>query len=80
MRYDKLLIQFFKKTNMVPIIKYGGESIMILVFFVAIGTGKILRIDVTMESAILNEIVLPSVGNLGFDRCWIFQHVKSTKE
>lgn len=39
----------FWEKNLVPTAKHGGGSIRICVYFVAAGTGEIVRIDGTMD-------------------------------
>lgn len=59
----------FEEKNLLPTIKHGASNIMIWKCFAATGTGKIICIDGTIDSAgyqaILNESLLSSVRKLG---------------
>lgn len=78
----KFLIWFLKR-NLLPTIKHGASNIMIWKCFAATGTGKIICIDGTIDSAgyqaILNESLLSSVRKLGLGHRQIFQEDNDPK-
>lgn len=56
----------FEEKNMEPIVKHGGGRIMIWVCFAAVGTGKIVRTDGTLDTVRYQR---SSVRKLDFGRC-----------
>ena len=68
----------YKEKNTVPIVKYGGGSIMFWGCFAASGTGCLECVQGIMKSEnyqrILGSTVQPSVRKLGLrPRSWVFQ-------
>lgn len=73
----------FQKKNIIPTVKHGGGSVMVLGCFAASGPGRLAVIDGTMNSAlyqkILKENVRPSVRDLKLKRIWVLQQDNDPK-
>ncbi|KAK3556132.1 hypothetical protein QTP70_005614 [Hemibagrus guttatus] len=73
----------FQKKNIIPIVKYGGGSVMAWGCFAASGPGILAVINGTMNSAvyqkILKENVRPSVCDLKLKRTWVLQQDNDPK-
>ena len=69
--------QAYEQKNTLPTVKHGGGSIMLWGCFASNGTGKLQRVQGTMNSLqyqeILEENVMESVTNLRLGRRWTFQ-------
>ena len=69
--------------NTIPTVKHGGGSIMLWGCFSSAGTGKLVRIEGTMDGAkyrgILDENLLESAMNLKLGRRFTFQQDNDPK-
>ncbi|KAK3554272.1 hypothetical protein QTP70_020132, partial [Hemibagrus guttatus] len=72
-----------RKRNIIPIVKYGGGSVMVWGCFAASGPGRLAVINGTMNSAdyqkLLKENVRPSVCDLKLKRTWVLQQDNDPK-
>ncbi|KAI4892626.1 hypothetical protein NFI96_034105, partial [Prochilodus magdalenae] len=75
--------QAYEQKNTLPTVKHGGGSIMLWGCFASNGTGKLQRVQGTMNSLqyqeILEENVMESVTNLRLGRRWTFQQDNDPK-
>lgn len=75
--------QAYEEKNTLPTVKHGGGSIMLWGCFASNGTGKLQRVQGTMNSLqyqeILEENVMESVTNLRLGRRWTFQQDNDPK-
>ncbi|KAI4904828.1 hypothetical protein NFI96_006812 [Prochilodus magdalenae] len=75
--------QAYEQKNTLPTVKHGGGSIMLWGCFASNGTGKLQRVQGTMNSLqyqeILGENVMESVTNLRLGRRWTFQQDNDPK-
>ena len=73
----------YDEKNTLPTVKHGGGSIMLWGCFASAGTGKLQRVQGTMNSLqyqeILDENVMQSVTNLRLGRRWTFQQDNDPK-
>ncbi|KAI5624964.1 hypothetical protein C0J50_15440, partial [Silurus asotus] len=73
----------YEEKNTLPTVKHGGGSIMIWGCFASAGTGKLQRVQGTMNSLqyqeILDDNVMQSVTNLRLGRRWTFQQDNDPK-
>ncbi|KAK3561767.1 hypothetical protein QTP86_013416 [Hemibagrus guttatus] len=73
----------FQKNNIIPTVKYGGDSVMVWGCFAASGPGRLAVINGTMNSAvyqkILKENVRPSVCDLKLKQTWVLQQDNDPK-
>ncbi|KAI4876531.1 hypothetical protein NFI96_000478, partial [Prochilodus magdalenae] len=75
--------QAYEQKNTLPTVKHGGGSVMLWGCFASNGTGKLQRVQGTMNSLqyqeILEENVMESVTNLRLGRRWTFQQDNDPK-
>uniref|UniRef100_A0A8C5LJZ5 Transposase n=1 Tax=Leptobrachium leishanense TaxID=445787 RepID=A0A8C5LJZ5_9ANUR len=75
--------QAYEEKNTFPTVKRGGGSIMLWGGFASAGTGKLQRVQGTMNSLqyqeILDDNVMQSVTNLRLGRRWTFQQDNDPK-
>ena len=75
--------QAYEQKNTLPTVKHGGGSIMLWGCFASNGTGKLQRVQGTMNSLqyqeILEENVMESVTNMRLGRHWTFQQDNDPK-
>ncbi|KAI4893104.1 hypothetical protein NFI96_020620, partial [Prochilodus magdalenae] len=75
--------QAYEQKNTLPTVKHGGGSIMLWGCFASNDTGKLQRVQGTMNSLqyqeILEENVMESVTNLRLGRRWTFQQDNDPK-
>lgn len=68
---------------LIPIVKYGGGSVMLWVFFSSKGPGNLVRVHGIMNALkyqdILNQNLLPSARKLKMGRHWVFQQDNDPK-
>uniref|UniRef100_A0A8C5QBW8 Transposase n=1 Tax=Leptobrachium leishanense TaxID=445787 RepID=A0A8C5QBW8_9ANUR len=73
----------YEEKNTLPTVKHGGGSIMLWGCFASAGTGKLQRVQGTMNSLqyqeILDDNVMQSVTNLRLGRRWTFQQDNDPK-
>uniref|UniRef100_A0A8C5QEC7 Transposase n=1 Tax=Leptobrachium leishanense TaxID=445787 RepID=A0A8C5QEC7_9ANUR len=73
----------YEEKNTLPTVKHGGGSIMLWGCFASAGTGKLQRVQSTMNSLqyqeILDDNVMQSVTNLTLGRLWTFQQDNDPK-
>uniref|UniRef100_A0A8C5QAL0 Transposase n=1 Tax=Leptobrachium leishanense TaxID=445787 RepID=A0A8C5QAL0_9ANUR len=73
----------YEEKNTLPTVKHGGGSIMLWGCFASAGTGKLQRVQGTMNSLqyqeILDDNVIQSVTNLRLGRRWTFQQDNDPK-
>uniref|UniRef100_A0A8C5M7V7 Transposase n=1 Tax=Leptobrachium leishanense TaxID=445787 RepID=A0A8C5M7V7_9ANUR len=73
----------YEETNTLPTVKHGGWSIMLWGCFASAGTGKLQRVQGTMNSLqyqeILDDNVMQSVTNLRLGKRWTFQQDNDPK-
>uniref|UniRef100_A0A8C5PZP6 Tc1-like transposase DDE domain-containing protein n=1 Tax=Leptobrachium leishanense TaxID=445787 RepID=A0A8C5PZP6_9ANUR len=73
----------YEEKNTLPTVKHGGGSIMLWGCFASAGTGKLQRVQGTMNSLqyqeILDDNVMQSVTNLRLGRRWPFQQDNDPK-
>ncbi|KAK3567068.1 hypothetical protein QTP86_009264 [Hemibagrus guttatus] len=72
-----------KKKNIIPTVKYGGDSVMVWGCIAASGPGRLAVINGTMNSAvyqnILKENFRPSVCDLKLKQTWVLQQDNDPK-
>ncbi len=51
----------FQKKNIIPTVKYGGDSVMVWGCFAASGPGRLAVINGTMNSAVYQKILKDNV-------------------
>uniref|UniRef100_A0A8C5QS12 Transposase n=1 Tax=Leptobrachium leishanense TaxID=445787 RepID=A0A8C5QS12_9ANUR len=73
----------YEEKNTLPTVKHGGGSIMLWGCFASAGTGKLQRVQGTMNSLqyqeILDDNVMQYVTNLRLGRRWTFQQDNDPK-
>uniref|UniRef100_A0A8C5M825 Tc1-like transposase DDE domain-containing protein n=1 Tax=Leptobrachium leishanense TaxID=445787 RepID=A0A8C5M825_9ANUR len=73
----------YEEKNTLPTVKHGGGSIMLWGCFASAGTGKLQRVQGTINSLqyqeILDDNVMQSVTNLRLGRRWTFQQDNDPK-
>ncbi len=73
----------FQKKNIIPTVKYGGDSVMVWGCFAASGPERLAVINGTMNSAVYQKIlkdnVRPSVCDLKLKRTWVLQQDNDPK-
>uniref|UniRef100_A0A8C5N0N9 Transposase n=1 Tax=Leptobrachium leishanense TaxID=445787 RepID=A0A8C5N0N9_9ANUR len=73
----------YEEKNTLPTVTHGGRSIMLWGCFASAGTGKLQRVQGTMNSLqyqkILDDNVMQSVTNLRLGRRWTFQQDNDPK-
>uniref|UniRef100_A0A8C5P5W6 AT-rich interactive domain-containing protein 3 n=1 Tax=Leptobrachium leishanense TaxID=445787 RepID=A0A8C5P5W6_9ANUR len=73
----------YEEKNTLPTVKHGGGSITLWGCFASAGTGKLQRVQGTMNSLqyqeILDDNVMQSVTNLRLGRRWTFQQDNDPK-